>query len=189
VSYGAIGSADSYAIDAANGYQFRKLKKLGAIQWNAAGDRVYASVLAGPPDRLRASVRAYDRFGKLQWVGTNILLGAALPEIMFGIAPGAVDARSALDGHRLWKTLLPGLSSISAGTLAVSGDLVVVQEDDGRIDLLNRDTGVLLRTLKPPFAATAARNLIVGGGIIFESVKPSRQGGTSGQTTLLAFGP
>ena len=189
VSYGAFGSADSYAIDAANGYLLREIKHLGAIQWDAAGDGVYASVLAGSTDRLRASVRAYDRFGKLRWVAHDILFGAALPTIMFGIAPGAVDARSAVDGHRLWKTVLPGLSSVSTGTVAVSGSLVVVQSADGLIRLLDRDTGTLLRTLRPPFAASAARNLLVGGGIIFESVKPTLPGGSTGPTTLLAFGP
>ena len=189
VSFGAFGNADSYAVDAANGYLLRELKHLGAIQWDAAGDGVYASVLAGSTDRLRASVRAYDRFGKLRWVAHDILFGAALPTIMFGIAPGAVDARSAEDGHRLWKAELPGLNSVSTGTVAVSGNLVVVQSSDGLIRLLDRDTGSLLRTLRPPFAATAARNLLIGGGIIFESVKPVLPGGTTGPTTLLAFGP
>ncbi len=189
VSYGPFGSMDTYVIDAANGFQFREFKKLGAIQWNAAGDRVYASVLSGPPDRLRASVRAYDRFGKPRWVAHNILFGAALPEMMFGIAPGGVDARSALDGHRLWRTDLPGLNAISSGTVAVSGDLIVVQADDGVLRLLDRDTGLLVRTLKPPFVATLARNLLVGGGIIFESVTPVHPGGKAGPATLLAFGP
>ena len=108
VSFGAFGSADSYALDAANGFQFRHLKKLGAIQWNASGDSVYASVLTGPPDRLRAAVKAYDCFGKPKWVGHDILFGAALPGSMYGIAPGAVDARSAVDGHRPRKAALPG---------------------------------------------------------------------------------
>jgi outer membrane protein assembly factor BamB len=190
VSFGTFGSADTYAIDAENGFQLRMLKNLGAIQWNAAGDRVYASLLTGPSDSLlHASIRAYDRFGKPLWVAHDILYGAALPEIMYGIAPGAIDARSAKDGHRIWKASFADLSSISPGSVAVSGNLVVVQANDGRIRLLDRDTGVLLRTLKPPFPAMSAHNLIVGGGIIFESIKHAQQGAKNGPPTLLAFGP
>ncbi len=189
LSFGAFGSADTYVIDAANGYQFRVLKKLGAIAWSAAGDRVYAGLLTGRSDNLRASVRAYDRFGKLTWTARDTLFGAALPEIMFGLRPGFVDARSAKDGHMLWTTPLPGLNSISSGSLAVSGNLVIVQADDGRIALLDRDTGVVLRELKPPFPSASARNLIVGGGIIFESIKSVQHGGKLGPPVLLAFGP
>ena len=72
--------------------------------------------------------------------------------------------------------------------MAVSGNLVVVQADNGLLHLLDRDTGAQLRALKPPFAAKAARNLLVGGGLIPEASQRVQPGGKSGPTTLLRPG-
>jgi outer membrane protein assembly factor BamB len=189
LGFGGLGSGNSYLLDPTTGAVRRVLKDLGTAQWHAAGGNTYASILRGGGSSLRASINAYDRSGNVRWTAHDILFGAALPDIMFGIAPGAVDARSAIDGHRLWKTLIPGLQSVGLGSLVVSGNLALVQATDGRISILNRDDGRLLRVLRPPFSGIAAGNLIVGGGIIFESLSQALAGGKAGPTSLLAFGP
>jgi len=194
MSYGPFGSADSYLIDPATGVQRTVIRGLGALQWNSAGTMLYASVLSGSGSNLQASTRAYDQDGHLKYVAHDMLFGAALPDELLGLLPGAVDARSATTGRRLWETQVPGLASVALGSLdshqvAVSGNLVIVQADDGEVVLLDRTTGQLLDTLQPPFSGTAAKNLIVGGGIIFESISPTLKTGKAGPPTLLAFGP
>jgi outer membrane protein assembly factor BamB len=189
LSFGNIGNADSYLLDPAIGFERHLLKSLGATQWNASGSTIYASVLSGGGGSLRASIRAYTGSGHVKFVAHDVLFGAALPDMLFGIVPGAVDARSAADGHRLWRSQVPGLVSITLGSVAVSGNLVIVQAADGRISLLDRDTGATLMKLRPPFAGAGASNLLVGGGIIFESVGKAIKGGKAGPPTLLAFGP
>ncbi|MDB5058932.1 MAG: hypothetical protein JWO59_2404 [Chloroflexi bacterium] len=189
LGFGGMGTGDSYLLDSATGAVRKVLKNLGTAQWHAAGGSIYASILRGGGSSLRASIRAYDRFGNVKWTAHDILFGAALPGTLFGITPGAVDARSAIDGHRLWKSLIPGLQSVGLGSLVVTGNLVLVQAVDGRISILDRDDGHLLRVLKPPFSGSAAGDLIVGGGIIFESLSQPQSGGKAGPSVLLAFGP
>ncbi len=184
LGFGALGAGDSYVLDANTGAIRRVLKHIGAAQWHAAGNVVYASVLSGGGSRLRASIHAYDWAGNTRWVAHDILFGAATPTILFGITTGAVDARSAVDGHRLWKTGIPGFQSVGIGSLVVSGGLVFVQSTDGRVNVLDRDSGRLLRTVKPPFSGAAAGNLIVGGGMLFESINRT----AAGATTLIGFG-
>jgi outer membrane protein assembly factor BamB len=185
VGFGALGSGDSYVLNASNGAVRRVIKHIGTAQWHAAGSVVYASILSGGGSRLRASIRAYDQAGNTLWVAHDILFGAALPTMLFGITSGAIDARSARDGHRLWKSKVPDFESVDIGSMVVSGGLVFVQSTDGRINVLDRDTGHLLRTIVPPFKAAIAGNLIVGAGMLFESLSRSTSGGTA---TLVGFG-
>ena len=123
LSFGSFGSGDSEVLDAATGTVRRVLHGLGTAQWHASGTRVYASVLAGSGNNLTASVRAYSLSGTLLWIGHDVLFGAALPNRMFGVTPTAIDARSALDGHRLWRRTIPGLRAIAPGAVAVAGNL------------------------------------------------------------------
>jgi hypothetical protein len=107
---------------------------------------------------------------------------------MFGVTPGAIDARSAVDGHRLWRTAVPGLASVALGSVAVMGNLVFAQAPDGRISVLDVASGALVRVLKPPTPGANASNLLVGDGEIYESVSRKLPGGKFGPPTLLAFG-
>lgn len=188
LSFGSFGAGDSEVLDAATGTVRQVLRGLGTAQWHASGTRVYASVLAGSGNNLTASVRAYTLSGTLLWVGHDVLFGAALPNRMFGVTPTAIDARSALDGHRIWRRTIPGLRAIAPGAVAVAGNLVLVQAQNGGITVLNAGNGHLLTVLRPPVPSSAAGNLIVGNGLVYESITPRATGAKKPSLELLAFG-
>ena len=62
---------------------------------------------------------------------------------------------------------------------------VFVQTTDGRINVLDRNNGRLMRTIEPPFKAALAANLLVGSSTLFESLSRTTSGGAP---TLVAFG-
>ncbi len=188
VSFGSYGSGDTDVVDAVTGTVRRVLRGRGTAQWHAAGTRVYASVLAGSGNNLTASVRAYSLAGKLLWVGHDLLFGAALPNRMFGVTPTAIDARSALDGHRLWRRSIPGLHAIAPGSVAVAGSLVLVQAQSGDITILDAANGHILGVLAPPAPGVSAGSLIVGDHMIYESVSTRAVGAAHTSPELLAFG-
>lgn len=188
LSLGAGGAGDTYLLDPVSGGVRGVVNGFGTAQWHSSGDRVYASVLKGSGGTFRAFINAYGLDGQARWVAHDILFGAALPGTMFGVTPGAVDARSAVDGHRLWRTAVPGLSSVALGGVAAVGNLVLAQAPDGRIAVMDAATGALLRVLRPPVAGSNAGNLLVAGGLVFESVSRKLPGGTFSAPILLAFG-
>ncbi|MGH2411020.1 MAG: hypothetical protein ACRDGS_11715, partial [Chloroflexota bacterium] len=188
LSFGSFGSGDTDVVNATTGAVRKVLHDLGTAQWHTSGNRLYASVLHGSGNNLTASVRAYTLGGKPLWVGHDVLFGAALPDRMFGVTATAVDARSAVDGHRLWKRVIPGLHAIAPGSVAIVGKLLLVQAQSGTITLLDTDTGALLGALHPPSPASAAGNLIAGDGLIYESVTIKAAAGSPAKPELLAFG-
>jgi outer membrane protein assembly factor BamB len=188
LGFGGFGSGDTDVIDAATGKVLKVLHGLGTAQWHGGGNRLYASVLHGSGNNLTASVRAYTLSGKLLWVGHDVLFGAALPDRMFGVTPDAIDARSAVDGHRLWKRSIPGLHAIAPGSVVIAGKLLLIQAQSGSISILNAETGVLLGVLRPPTSGMIAGNLLVGDGLIFESVTAKALSGKPTKPELLAFG-
>ncbi len=188
LSFGEFGGGDTDVINASTGKVVKTLHNLGTAQWHGSGNRVYASVLHGSGNNLTASVRAYSPGGKLLWVGHDVLFGAALPDRMFGVTPNAVDARSSVDGHRLWKRTIPGLHAIAPGSVAIAGNLLLVQAQSGSISILNAETGTLLGVLHPPASGVSASNLSVGDGLIYESVTLKAASGSPAKPELLAFG-
>ncbi len=188
LSFGGAGAGDTEVLNAQTGTVRHVLRALGTAQWHASGTRVYASVLSGGGNNFTASVRAYSLTGRLLWVGHDLLFGAALPGRMFGVTPTAIDARSALDGRRLWRRTIPGLHAIAPGAVVVAGNLLLVQARSGGITILDTGNGHILGLLQPPSPAAAAGNLIVGGGMVYESVTPRAAGARPPSPELLAFG-
>lgn len=187
LSFGSYGNGDTDVVDATTGAVRNVLRNLGTAQWHTSGNRLYASVLHGGGNNLTASVRAYTLGGKLLWVGHDVLFGAALPDRMFGVTATAVDARSAVDGHRLWKHAVPGLRAIAPGSVAIVGKLLLVQAQSGTITLLDSGTGAVLGVLRPPSPASAAGDLIAGDGLVFERIT-IKAAGAPAKSELLAFG-
>ena len=142
-------------------------------------------MLLGSNGALRASIRAYDAARRQRWVASDVLFGAAQPDRLYAVAPGAVEARDARDGHRIWRRAVPGLAPGPANAgLAAAGDLLFAQSARGRISILDTRTGAVLGAVAPQRAAAAADHLIVAGGMVYESVRAT----AAGAPTLLAFG-
>ncbi len=188
LSLGPFGAADTYLLDPSTGAVQRVIKSLGTAQWHSSGGRVYASVLRGSGNNFTAFVNAYDLGGRLSWAAHDELFGAAQPDRFFGVTPNAIDARSAKDGHRIWKRAIPGQQSIASGAVVVAGNLLIVQAPDGRLTLLDAGSGRVLRVLHPPVPGVSSGNLIVGDGFVYESVEQKAAGNGHGAPTLLAFG-
>jgi hypothetical protein len=72
--------------------------------------------------------------------------------------------------------------------VAVAGRLVFVQAQNGGITVLNGGNGHILTVLRPPTPSAAAGNLIVGGGLVYESITTRAAGTSKPSLELLAFG-
>ena len=188
LSAGPPGAADSMLIDPTTGAVRRTLKGYGTAQWHTAGPRIYAGVLRGATGQPVLSIDAYDTQGRYRWTARGISFGAASADLVVGVAPGAAEGRSAIDGHRLWRT---SISSVRAGfydhSVLLAGSMVIVQSADGAISVLDAASGRLLRVLRPVVPATGAADLLAASGMIYESVTYAGAGGAA-RPVLLAFG-
>jgi outer membrane protein assembly factor BamB len=175
-----FASQQSYAIDPARGAMVRSFPaQLG--DWHSAGARLYAMAITKVDwtRRLNVSTRflAYDLSGRVIWTAPDEAFGAALPDRVFTLAPewsvgNSVTARRVVDGRLLWQATLPPSVRPAHGHIVATGGLLFVQGSDGTIAVLDASSGWLLRMLQPPFKGMLAANLLVGDGMVYESVTP-----------------